>query len=66
MKNKSLWKTLTYRIGSIVITVILLRIFMDSWYKISAYTLISQTIKALFYYSHEKIYRWYKRRFIIK
>lgn len=66
MKHKSLYKTVTYRIGSIILTVVLLRAFKLGWLTIGLYTLTSQLIKAIFYYLHEKMYKWIKRRYIIQ
>ena len=64
MRHKSLYKTLTYRITSVIITVVVLRVFVDEWYVIGKITLISQALKAVWYYAHEKIYKAIKRRII--
>ena len=66
MKHKSLYKTLTYRITSVAITIVVLRIFMDEWYVIGKITLVSQALKAVWYYAHEKIYKVIKRTIIKK
>lgn len=66
MKHKSLYKTVTYRLGSIILTVLLLRAFKMGWLTIGLYTFTSQLIKAIFYYLHEKMYKWIKRRYIVK
>lgn len=61
MKHKSLYKTLTYRITSIIITVAVLRLFVKEWYIITHVTIWSQLLKAIWYYAHEKIYKAIKR-----
>jgi len=66
IRHKSIYKTISYRIGSIIITVTLLRFFMDSWVQISAYTLLAHSVKMGWYYVHEKLYRYIVRRFILK
>ena len=62
MKHKSLYKTLTYRVTSIIITVVVLRLFVKEWYIITHVTVWSQLLKAVWYYMHEKIYKAIKRR----
>ena len=66
MKYKSIYKTISYRIGSIIITMVLLRFFMDDWVQISAYTLLAHSVKMVWYFAHEKLYRYIKRRFVMK
>lgn len=64
MRHKSLYKTLTYRITSIAITVAVLRLFVDEWYIITHITIVSQALKAVWYYCHEKLYKLIKRRWL--
>lgn len=61
MKHKSLCKTLTYRITSIIITVVVLRLFVKEWYIITHVTVWSQLLKAIWYYCHEKLYKLIKK-----
>lgn len=66
MKYKSISKTVTYRVFSITVTIVLLRIFFDSWLQIGLYTVVSQSIKTFGYWIHEYIYKIIKRKRLIK
>lgn len=61
MKNKSLYKTISWRLFSILSDVVILNIFFDGW-KIGVFVLVSQSMKTIAYYGHEKLYKWIKRR----
>ena len=66
MKYKSIYKTITYRLGSTLITIGLLQFFLDSWAKIGLYIVLAHALKMTWYFFHEKLYRYIKRRFILK
>lgn len=55
-KQESLYKTITYRIISIVITYLVVLLIVDSYLIASGATILSQVTKAIFYYCHERLW----------
>lgn len=62
INRKTLYKTITYRILSIVLSLVLSYIFLGSIKDATAFTLIYAGLSTLLYYYHEKFYKWLRRK----
>jgi uncharacterized membrane protein len=65
LNRKSLYKTISWRIVSIILSFTLSYVLMGSIEAATTFTVIYNVIATVLYYLHEMFYKWLRRKGII-
>jgi uncharacterized membrane protein len=62
VSKKALYKTISWRIVSIMLSLTLSLLIMGSWRQAVSYTLIYSALSSILYYYHEMLYKWLRQK----
>lgn len=65
LSRKSLYKTITWRLISIVLSFTTSYVFLGSLDLATKYTIVYSIVSSILYYWHEMLYKWLRRQGVI-